>query len=72
MAGLRKLVMDRTARLMTRIAIRRGVLMVGILSLMTEEWELGNGGNDEDGRKRRWLPRYLEYLRQTDTLLRKD
>ena len=42
-AGLRKLVMDRTARLMTRIAIRRVVLMVGILRVVCRCWEVRKG-----------------------------
>lgn len=36
--------MTRMARLMTRIATMRVVLMVGILIVMTREWKLGKGG----------------------------
>ena len=43
MAGLRKLVMNRTARLMTRIAIRRVVLMVCILSVVSGCWKVRKG-----------------------------
>ena len=46
MAELRKLVMNRTARLMMRIAIRRVVLMMGILSVVGRCWKVRKGMRD--------------------------